>query len=145
MLFQKMAADNPKMQLVAQLMQQQQQQAQQSESSNSAKQDNQKGKVQKLLAINQNLKKQIQKLKKQKEKYLSYLDYFFEVNSVFASAVGACECWGEDEECEKCNGAGKPGFYKVNQDAFEVFVLPCIEKQNTGVEKEVLHKVAVNG
>lgn len=111
---------NPKMQMLAQLMNQQNQQQDQ------AGNDKLRGQLKKMIQLNQELKKKLTHLKKQRRQLLEYFDFFLNVNSVFAGAVGACECWGEDPECEKCQGRGEPGFFPVDQEAFDYYIKPCL-------------------
>ena len=59
---------------------------------------------------------------------MKYLNFFIDVNTVFSSAVGACECWGEDANCEQCHGKGNPGYFQVDENAFQQYVLPCMEQ-----------------
>jgi hypothetical protein len=52
-------------------------------------------------------------------------------NEVFAHALGACVCWGNDPECVECGGRGGPGYFEVNQELFEEFVKPAIKHLRT--------------
>ena len=97
-LTEKLGTDNPKMQLLSQLL------AQQQLSENENGNDKRAGQVKKLAQSVQELKKQVAALKKQRSKLVEYLDFFINVNAIFASAVGACECWGGDDGCENCRG-----------------------------------------
>ena len=49
--------------------------------------------------------------------------------SDLAGAIGACPaCFGADEDCDDCGGAGSPGAFMPRRDAFEFFVRPAIER-----------------
>lgn len=111
---------NPKMKFLLDMMKQQKQTAPE----NNAKT---KGQLKKLTLINQKLIRRNKLLKRQQKKILKYLNFFIDVNTVFSSAVGACECWGEDTSCKECHGKGSPGFFQVNENAFKAYVMPCME------------------
>lgn len=59
------------------------------------------------------------------------LDELRSVNNNLARALGACAaCWGEDEECEICEGYGSPGEFKPNQRLYTNWVTPAVERVN---------------
>lgn len=129
--------NNSKMEMLAKILAQQNNQPQNTAQPQPANGDKYKGQARKLMALNKELKDKLLLLKKQKEQLLQYLDYFIEVNAVFSSAVGACECWGDDPQCEKCRGQGKPGAFAIQQEAFQYYIRPAL-KQQQGPEKEQL-------
>ena len=47
-------------------------------------------------------------------------------NIVLASALGACDCWGEDGRCPICVGAGAPGWSPPDQELFTAYVRPAM-------------------
>ena len=117
MLEQQANAD-PKMRLMYELLQKSQDQ--EGQTSNKKAQ----GQVRKLVDLNTILSKKVQLLKRHQKKILKYLNFFIDVNTVFSSAVGACECWGEDRSCPNCHGRGKPGHFQVDERAFQEYVMP---------------------
>lgn len=49
---------------------------------------------------------------------------------MLACALGACpECWGGDPDCRQCTGAGTPGFFLPDEDCFEHFVQPVLDRR----------------
>ncbi len=59
-------------------------------------------------------------------------------NNALASALGACDCWGELAACEICRGAGASGWRRPNQAAFDALVRPLLRKmkqQRVGVRR----------
>jgi hypothetical protein len=56
-------------------------------------------------------------------------DYEFLVNknSQLASALGACECWGEDSGCPVCQGEGMPGWTRPETQAYSFFIRPAMK------------------
>ncbi|MCG8322632.1 MAG: hypothetical protein MI921_24240 [Cytophagales bacterium] len=125
-MINQMAGKNPKAQMIAQLMAQQARQG--TGDPGSIQNDKTKGQTKKLLNINLELKKKIQKLIKEKKQILNYLDFFIDVNAAFSGAVGACECWGGDPDCEKCNGKGEPGYFELDQEQFDYYIKPSLKK-----------------
>lgn len=124
-LVAKQTQSNPKLKMLYDMMQQSQKQEKKSPTSKI------QGQLKKLVLINRTLSKKNKILKHQQKKILKYLNFFIDVNTVFSSAVGACECWGEDHSCQNCNGQGSPGHFEVNEDAFRNYVLPCMEHVET--------------
>jgi hypothetical protein len=54
-----------------------------------------------------------------------------ELNDLLASALGACECWGDDTECRRCAGLGASGWLEPDADLFQMFVGPAVERLST--------------
>lgn len=51
-----------------------------------------------------------------------------ERNDALAAALGACYlCWGEDFDCEECQGQGQPGAFKPDKGLFRQYVAPAIQ------------------
>jgi len=48
-------------------------------------------------------------------------------NTVVASALGACDCWGELADCPVCAGAGASGWLVPDPAAFSAYVAPAID------------------
>ncbi len=47
-------------------------------------------------------------------------------NDALATALGACYlCWGNDPECEICNGGGRPGSSTPDKKLFTQFAVPA--------------------
>jgi len=113
------ANTDPKMQMLAQLI------------ANNQNTDDKKnsGSLAKLKKKAQLLFNKVKKLELQKKHLLKYIDFFLDVNASFSSAVGACECWGEDAECEKCHGKGLPGHFARNEEAFNTYIKPSLEEK----------------
>ncbi|MBK7830505.1 hypothetical protein [Nannocystis sp.] len=50
-------------------------------------------------------------------------------NETLAAALGACPmCWGEDPECEECDGRGHPGAAKPDSELFHHFIIPAVRR-----------------
>ena len=49
-----------------------------------------------------------------------------ERNSALAAALGACDCWGEQDFCDVCHGNGRPGWMLPDRRLFSYFVRPAI-------------------
>lgn len=48
------------------------------------------------------------------------------IGDTLAAALGACYlCWGEDDRCEQCRGAGHPGWALPDAELYERFVVPA--------------------
>ena len=70
---------------------------------------------------------------------------------ILAAALGACPiCWGDDEQCDECQGRGAPGAFLPDKKAFRVFVLPSIQKMQKrrrtriGMPRQPQHKEHVS-
>ncbi len=122
---EQMASSNPKMKMLSEMMKQQQTPNPVAKSKIAKHSDS---KMKKLLHINKELKEQLSKSRKQNKHLMDYLDFFIDVNSLFSSSVGACECWGDDHECERCSGKGVPGTFEINNEAFSKYILPAIQQ-----------------
>jgi hypothetical protein len=77
--------------------------------------------VKHLLEINKATKIVLTELKIENEKMI-------ERYRTLTSALGACECLGEDVICPICNGKGTPGSLLVNENAFNKYVYPLIQR-----------------
>jgi hypothetical protein len=72
--------------------------------------------------INKDLLKQYERIKDNYQLLLGHMDEM-------ACATGACpECWGEDSSCAYCRGKGRPGYYLPDQQHFEMYIKPVIQK-----------------
>ena len=113
------ADSNPKLKMLMELMQR-----------NTSQEDpaKVKGQLSRLMAINRTLSTRYRQQQIHMKKVLKYLNFLIDVNTVFSSAVGACECWGEDSGCTHCQGKGRPGYFQVNERAFREYVMPCMEQ-----------------
>jgi hypothetical protein len=47
-------------------------------------------------------------------------------NTLFAAAVGACECWGEDPRCPRCSGHGSPGWMPPDSRLYAEYITPAV-------------------
>lgn len=48
-------------------------------------------------------------------------------NLLLAAALGACECWGENTECEYCKGVGSTGWIDPEEDLLRELVGPALQ------------------
>ncbi len=51
-----------------------------------------------------------------------------DTNMLLAAALGACECWGLQADCDLCHGQGSAGWTQPEPELFEEFVRPAIER-----------------
>jgi hypothetical protein len=51
-------------------------------------------------------------------------------NVLLASAVGACECWGDDIDCRTCAGAGSAGWMDPDAELFGELIAPALERMS---------------
>ncbi|MDH4072595.1 MAG: hypothetical protein OEV41_05765, partial [Gammaproteobacteria bacterium] len=57
------------------------------------------------------------------------LDSLREVNDTVAAALGACKyCWGGNDECAECEGAGSPGSLSPDSELFCELILPAVRR-----------------
>ncbi len=56
------------------------------------------------------------------------LDSLADSNVLLASALGACDCWGLQDDCVVCRGKGAPGWIQPNVELFQVFVGPAVAR-----------------
>ena len=115
-----------KKQLLAQMLMQQQNNAE--ATPETGNKDKLRGQLKRLTQQNQQLKQRLRHTNQERLELLGYLDYLLELNQGFSAAVGACECWGEDDDCENCHGAGKPGWKPRNEEAFAAMISPVLTK-----------------
>ncbi|MEO0469290.1 MAG: hypothetical protein AAF206_06710 [Bacteroidota bacterium] len=125
-LINQVGKDNPKLQMLAQLMAQQQteQPAEKPEVTGPllAQIKQQEALIKRLSTSNKKLKDKIRLL-------VENLTYRIEVNDTLAAATGSCaHCWGEDPNCPECNGKGVPGSLPIDEEAFMNFVQPIIKQ-----------------
>jgi hypothetical protein len=57
----------------------------------------------------------------------AHYEELLERNAAMASALGACDCWGEVGDCEICRGAGKPGWAIPNRRLFSKLIRPALQ------------------
>jgi hypothetical protein len=50
-------------------------------------------------------------------------------NAFVAGALGACECWGMNLQCERCGGRGTAGAFEPVPEAFETLVVPLLRSR----------------
>jgi hypothetical protein len=50
------------------------------------------------------------------------------INSLLAAALGACECWGWQADCDLCEGQGSAGWIQPEPELFEEFIRPAIDR-----------------
>ena len=51
-----------------------------------------------------------------------------DINILLAAALGACECWGLQANCDLCHGQGSSGWTQPDPELFEEFVKPAIAR-----------------
>ena len=57
-------------------------------------------------------------------------------NDELAGALGACcQCWGYDNECPECDGAGRPGWEQPNSGDFQEIVEPAVRRYLTSARE----------
>ena len=49
-------------------------------------------------------------------------------NLLLASALGACECWGEDAGCATCAGEGNAGWIEPDRHLYRELVVPATRR-----------------
>ncbi len=49
-------------------------------------------------------------------------------NLVLAAALGACDCWGEDDACPTCGGDGSAGWVPPDPELFDEYVAPAVRR-----------------
>jgi hypothetical protein len=59
-------------------------------------------------------------------------DVVNECNLLLAAALGACRCWGMQSTCPLCKGCGSSGWVEPEQDLFQEFVGPAVERLSRG-------------
>jgi hypothetical protein len=52
-------------------------------------------------------------------------------NVALASALGACDCWGESADCPTCDGDGSPGWLPPDPPLFATYVRPVVHRFRT--------------
>ncbi len=78
--------------------------------------------LEKQKAINRNLLKHFEHIKDNYSMLMGQVDEM-------AQATGSCpECWGEDSSCKYCRGRGKPGYYFPDEQLFDCYIKPVIQK-----------------
>ena len=55
-------------------------------------------------------------------------------NTLLASALGACDCWGARADCAVCKGAGSSGWTHPDVELFQEFVGPAVEKLSASAD-----------
>jgi hypothetical protein len=58
-------------------------------------------------------------------------DDLIERNIALASALGACDCWGDNADCPICDGEGRPGWLPPDHQYFSTYVLPVLRTRPT--------------
>ncbi|ULC59436.1 hypothetical protein MBM09_00300 [Flaviramulus sp. BrNp1-15] len=77
------------------------------------------------------LKAQVLKLKRMVKFLKQEVINEAEINNDFALAVGACsDCFGCDDDCEKCEGKGEPGFFVPDFVHYKELIVPAQKKYN---------------
>lgn len=51
-----------------------------------------------------------------------------DIDLLLAAALGACECWGLQADCESCRGHGSSGWTAPDPELFDEFVRPAIAR-----------------
>lgn len=84
--------------------------------------------VKHLLEINKAMKIALTDLKNENEKMVDRY-------RTLTSALGACECLGENVICPICHGKGVPGSLLIDEKAFNKYVYPLIQRITQTVEQ----------
>jgi hypothetical protein len=53
-------------------------------------------------------------------------DELLDRDVALATALGACDCWGEQADCPICRGAGRPGWELPDRRLFVTYVRPAL-------------------
>ncbi len=84
----------------------------------------------KIQALVLTLKEQVKEMRENRNQLLHRINDLRRLNKSLAASLGSCHlCWGEDETCLTCGGAGAPGWKTVNSRLFNIFILPVLEKK----------------
>jgi hypothetical protein len=79
--------------------------------------------------LNQDHQTQLQGLHQRFERMRGELEASRAQLDELALALGACpNCWGQDQACRLCRGRGKPGFLRVDAQAFARWVAPVMSE-----------------
>lgn len=68
------------------------------------------------------------------------LEALVDRNLLLASALGACECWGQDPACPNCAGAGSAGWTQPDRLLYGEYVEPA-NKRMPAEEKSANSRV----
>ena len=60
------------------------------------------------------------------DQVLAHYDELVERNLALASALGACDCWGESPQCLICDGDGVPGWLPPDRELYTTYVEPVV-------------------
>jgi len=52
-------------------------------------------------------------------------------NLLLATALGACECWGEDAGCPSCGGEGSAGWLPPDPELYGEYVAPAVRRTSS--------------
>ena len=63
-----------------------------------------------------------------------------ERNSALAAALGACDCWGLNLDCEICCGEGKSGWAVPDKELFSLFVAPVLNTVRQELKPHLLSR-----
>lgn len=73
--------------------------------------------------------KRYRKLRKLAELLEQKNELLEELLDELSDALGTCpDCWGQDESCSYCRGKGGSGFRASDEDAFQIWVAPLLNK-----------------
>jgi hypothetical protein len=57
-------------------------------------------------------------------------------NMLLAAALGACECWGEEDGCPVCTGLGRAGWMPPDPELYSQYVTPAVRRSSDGSPAE---------
>lgn len=63
-------------------------------------------------------------------------DALVDRNTLLAAALGACECWGEQDGCPGCGGLGSAGWVPPDPDLYAQYVAPAVWRSSDGPPAE---------
>jgi hypothetical protein len=52
-----------------------------------------------------------------------------DIRILLTAALGACECWGQDPDCDLCDGAGSSGWTAPDEDLYTEYVVPAVRRR----------------
>jgi hypothetical protein len=69
------------------------------------------------------------------EPFLPTYDELLEHNAELAAALGACECWGEEEDCPVCYGEGAAGWVRPDRRLYACYVRPALRRRSPATRR----------
>jgi hypothetical protein len=80
----------------------------------------------------------------EEETSASRYEELLERNITLASALGACDCWGESADCPICDGDGRAGWLPPDPHLFATYVQPVARAVAGPVHRPNPHHHPIN-